>query len=226
MMPRPKSRPPATPSRRPGIRQENAGQGGATGSIHCALEATYQRHNGGDRRIVSAGAAASQRTGLQCSGIRAGQRTITALWTRVADENATATGRLTGEMDELYTANDRLGVLIGASKGPAVDLANAIDDMTTRINDAQTAAALNQAAFDALSPAMMAAAIELGIFKGLIDSGGHGSGGWCSVAQLAAKGAAAGMGNAEYHPAVCRWLRAIGTVCANRVGRAHSLRTI
>ena len=95
--------------------------------------------------------------------------TITALWTRVADENAMATRRLTDEMDEAYTANDRLGVIIGGSRGPAVDLANAIDAMTTQITEAQTAADLNQAAFDALSPAMMAAAIELGIFRGKIE---------------------------------------------------------
>ena len=76
---------------------------------------------------------------------------------------------LTGEMDEMYTASDNLGIIIGASKGPAVDLAAAVDDMRMRIEDAQEAADLNQMAFDGLTPAMQAAAIELGIFRGKID---------------------------------------------------------
>ena len=101
---------------------------------------------------------------------------ITALWTRAADENAAATGRLTQEMDEAYTANDRLGVLIGASRGPAVDLANAVDAMTMQINDAQTAADLNAAAFAALTPDLMAAAIALGIFRSEIAATGAATG--------------------------------------------------
>ena len=78
-------------------------------------------------------------------------------------------GILSDEMDEAYTATDNLGVIIGASKGPAVDLANAIDQMTMDIEDAQKAADLNQAAFDALTPALQAAAIELGIFREEIE---------------------------------------------------------
>ena len=75
-------------------------------------------------------------------------------------------GILSDEMDEAYTATDNLGVIIGASKGPAVDLANAIDQMTMDIEDAQAAADLNQAAFNGLTPELQAAAIEMGIFRG------------------------------------------------------------
>ena len=81
-------------------------------------------------------------------------------------------GILSDEMDEAYTATDNLGVIIGASRGPAVDLAGAIDQMTMDIEEAQAAADLNQAAFDALSPAMMTAAMELGIFRGAVEAVG------------------------------------------------------
>ena len=143
------------------------GQGGATDKfrdLEQRIKDTTEATGGLSRLELR---LANERAFNAAASERAAE--ITALWTRVADENAMATGRLTGEMDELYTANDRLGVLIGGSKGPAVDLANAIDAMTTQITEAQTAADLNQAAFDSLSPAMMAAAIELGIFRGKID---------------------------------------------------------
>ena len=97
---------------------------------------------------------------------------VSALTTEYIMQNKAAVplsrtmGILSDEMDEAYTATDNLGVIIGASRGPAVDLANAIDQMTMDIEAAQKAADLNQAAFDALTPALQAAAIELGIFQG------------------------------------------------------------
>ena len=74
-------------------------------------------------------------------------------------------GALSDEMDEAYSATNNLGVIIGASKGPTADLASAVDTMTMRINDAKTAADLNQMAFEALTPDLQAAAIEMGIFR-------------------------------------------------------------
>ena len=59
---------------------------------------------------------------------------------------------------------------------PTDTLADAIDAMTTRINDAQTAADLNAAAFAALSPEMMAAAIALGIFRAEVAATGSTAG--------------------------------------------------
>ena len=101
--------------------------------------------------------------------------TAAALWTRAADENRAAANRLTpvmgalsDEMDETYTATDNLGVIIGGTKGPAVDLANAIEMMTMEIEDNQKAADLNRMAFEGLTPELQAAAIEMGIFRGEI----------------------------------------------------------
>ena len=115
---------------------------------------------------------------------------VSALTTQYIAENKAAAiltptlGALSDEMDEAYTATDNLGVIIGASRGPAVDLANAIDQMTMDIENAQTAADLNKAAFAGLTPELMAAAIALGIFKGEVagvgsaaSAGGSGPGG-------------------------------------------------
>ena len=77
-------------------------------------------------------------------------------------------GALSDEMDETYTATDNLGVIIGGTKGPAVDLANAIEMMTMEIEDNQKAADLNRMAFEGLTPELQAAAIEMGIFRGEI----------------------------------------------------------
>ena len=96
---------------------------------------------------------------------------VSALTMRYIAQNKAAVplsktmGILSDEMDEAYTATDNLGVIIGASRGPAADLANAIDQMTMDIEEAQKAADLNQAAFDALTPALQAAAIEFGFFR-------------------------------------------------------------
>ena len=73
-------------------------------------------------------------------------------------------GALSDEMDEAYTATNNLGVIIGASKGPAADLAAVVDTMTMEIEAAQIAADLNTAALAALSPELIEAATQLGLF--------------------------------------------------------------
>ena len=108
---------------------------------------------------------------------------ISELTTQYIAENRAATDLITplailaDEMDEAYTASDRLGVIIGGTAMPTDTLADAIDAMTTRINDAQTAADLNAAAFAALSPELMAAAIALGIFRQEVAGVGGAAGG-------------------------------------------------
>ena len=88
---------------------------------------------------------------------------------RINLQNAKAAQILAAQMSELGVPIDHLGFVAGVAEPPVSDLDRAIDAMTMQINEAQTAADLNQAAFDALSPAMMAAAIELGIFRGKIE---------------------------------------------------------
>ena len=74
-------------------------------------------------------------------------------------------GALSDEMDEAYTATNNLGIIVGASKGPAADLAAAVDTMKMRIEEAQKAADLNEAAFRLLTPELQAAAMEMGLFR-------------------------------------------------------------
>ena len=95
---------------------------------------------------------------------------VSELTTLYIEQNTAATNLtpvmsiLSDEMDEAYTATDNLGVIIGASKGPAADLAAAVDTMTMEIEDAQIAADLNTAALAALSPELIEAATQLGLF--------------------------------------------------------------
>ena len=95
----------------------------------------------------------------------------TALWTRVAEENAEVAGRVVtvvdlvnDEMDEMYTASTSLGTAVALAVQPVSDLDQRIADMTMQIMDVQTEAALAEDAFAALSPEMQMAAKELGLF--------------------------------------------------------------
>ena len=94
-----------------------------------------------------------------------------ALWTQVAIENKAAADELvtsfdsvSGEMDEMYTASDRLGQVIAATKQPVSALDAAVAAMTMEINAAKTASDLQTNALAALTPELRAAAMALGLF--------------------------------------------------------------
>ena len=115
---------------------------------------------------------------------------------RINLQNAKATQILNAQMSELGVPIDHLGFVAGVAETPISALDQAIADMTTQINEAQTAADLNQAAFDALSPAMMAAAIELGIFRGEIEKVGETADTVLSAARYAGSASITGAGRA------------------------------